>query len=78
LLPKVKNDAKKQGDKGIITDISNKPVKLIFASDEAKKAVLEREDNPFKCLFLVDLEVISHEGKPKVYKIYSVKEAIDD
>jgi len=78
VLEQVKNDAKKQGDRGIIEAISEKPVKLIFASEEAKRAVLSVEENPFKCLLLVDVEVKSHEGRPKIYKIYTVKEIIRD
>jgi len=77
-LEQVKNDARRKGDRGIITEISDKPVKLYFACEEAKQAVLGIEDNPFKCLFLVDVEVKFHEGKPKIYKIYSVKEIVRD
>jgi len=77
-LEQVKNDARRKGDRGIIADISDKPITLYFASDEAKNAVLGLEDNPFKCLFLVDLEVKFHEDKPKIYKIYAVKKIIRD
>lgn len=77
-LEQVKNDAAKTGDKGVIETVSNKPIKLQFMSGEAKQAILGIEDNPFHCLFLVDVEVLSHGGKPKVYKIHSVKDVIRD
>jgi len=77
-LEQAKNNASRKGDRGIIAEISDKPVTLYFASEEAKQAVLGLGDNPYKCLFLVDLEVKFHEDKPKIYKIHSVKKIIRD
>lgn len=77
-LEQVKNDISKTGDKGVIESVSDRPIKLHFMSEKTKQAILEIEDNPFHCFFLVDVEVLSHSGKPRVYKIYSVKDVIRD
>lgn len=63
------------GDKGIIEEISTSPVKLIFASEEVKRIVLE-QSYPFQHLFLVDAEVKTSEGKAALYRIISVKDII--
>lgn len=76
-LHQVRADLKTHaGDRGVIESFSGRPVKLIFASEEAKKAVLDRPF-PFNEAFIVDGEVLTVEGKPALYKIYSVKDVFD-
>lgn len=78
ILDQVKNKATaKTGDFGIIEGISDRPVKLRFLSDDAKRRVLELDhENPLQCAFLVDAEVRSVEGKPILYQIIEVKDVI--
>lgn len=76
-LDQVKNRPKsKTGDFGIIETIAQRPVKLQFLSEDAKRQVLELQENPLQCVFLVDVEVRSVEGKPTLYRIITVKDVI--
>lgn len=74
-LEQVKNSAKTTtGDRGVIEAISDRPVKLQFLSDEAKRKVLELHENPFQSVFLVDVEVRTVGGKPALYRVLEVKD----
>ncbi len=74
-LEQVKNSAKAStGDRGIIEAISDRPVKLQFLSDEAKRRVLDLHENPFQSVFLVDVEVRTVGGKPALYRVLEVKD----
>ncbi len=77
-LDQVKNRLKaKTGDYGIIETITDRPVRLQFLSEEAKRAVLELDhENPLQSVFLVDVEVRTVEGKPRLYRIIEVKDVI--
>ncbi|MCP8936889.1 hypothetical protein NK718_00025 [Alsobacter sp. SYSU M60028] len=75
-LHQVRGDAaSKVGDRGIIESVSLNPVKLLFASEEVKKAILD-EPYPFRKVFLVDAEIRAAEGKPALYRILTVKDVI--
>jgi hypothetical protein len=65
------------GDRGVIETISPKPMKLAFSSDEVKRKIVDQEDNPFLKAFLVDAEVKTADGKPKLYRILDVKDVMD-
>jgi hypothetical protein len=67
----------KVGDRGIIEAISPHPVKLIFASEEVKRKIVETHDNPFQKIFLVDVEAKATEGKVRLYRILTVKDVLD-
>jgi len=67
----------KVGDRGIIESISPRPVKLIFASEEVKRQIVEHPDNPFQKLFLVDVEAKATEGKVRLYRIFTVKDVLE-
>jgi hypothetical protein len=64
----------KVGDMGIIEEVSKARVKLSFASEDAKKRILE-QPFPFDSIFLVDVEVKASEGRPALYRILVVKDA---
>jgi hypothetical protein len=67
----------KVGDRGIIESISPHPAKLLFASEEVKRQIVEHPDNPFQKLFLVDVEAKATEGKIRLYRILTVKDVLD-
>ena len=72
-LVQVRDDARaKVGDRGVIEKFSEKPVRLQFMNEEAKRRVIDTPENPFKLVFIVDGEVGYVGGKPAVYKIYYV------
>ncbi len=76
-LEQVKNNlASKSGDRGIIEAISDRAVKLQFTNEEAKRKVLDLEENPLHCVFQVTVEVQSTGGKPALYRIIEVTEII--
>jgi hypothetical protein len=76
-LYQARADTSRRGDRGIIERFSTKPVRLEFMNDEAKQKVLDRDDNPFRLMFIVDGVVSTVDGKPALYKIYTVHDAIE-
>ena len=62
------------GDKGVIERISRKPVKVLFPSETIKAELLDTEVNPFRLLFVVDVEVETVGDVVAAYKILSVHE----
>ncbi|QKZ15152.1 hypothetical protein [Spirosoma sp. KUDC1026] len=70
-----KNDAKSQsGDKGIISNISDRAVKVVFASEALKSSMLSMSENPLTKAFVVDVEVTYLSEKPIAYKILFLHE----
>lgn len=61
--------ASKTGDKGIIEQITTRPVRLAWANDSLKMRVMHGTANPFEHAFLVDVMVQTIQGKPKVYVV---------
>ena len=62
------------GDRAIVERFSKRPVKVAFASEAVKQAMLEQVDNPFLKLYVVDVDVTEVGGKPVLYKILVVKD----
>ncbi len=63
------------GEKGIIETISDKPLKIVYASELAGqriKSELREDDNPLKKAFLVDVNVETVRGAPHAYRILHV------
>ena len=78
VLEQVKNSlSSKSGDRGIIETINPRAVKLQFVSEDVKRKVLDLKENPLQCVFLVDVDVRSVEGKPMLYRILEVKDIIE-
>ncbi|MCA0423740.1 MAG: hypothetical protein LCH61_10505 [Proteobacteria bacterium] len=66
---------KAAGEKGVIESISEKPLKLVYASDLAAqriKAEIRNDDNPLRKAFVVDVNVEKVRGKPHAYRITHV------
>lgn len=57
------------GDMGFIDRFSEKPVKLTFASDETKNAILHHSDNPWDTIFFVSGVVKTAGGNVAAYHI---------
>ncbi len=69
-----RNDKKsKTGDMGIIETISNSPVKTRYASDDIKEEILK---NPFDRAYIVNVEIHTINGAPKMYKILKIHDNI--
>lgn len=65
-------------DKGVIESVEDKPVPVIFESDDVKQAMVEGKDHPFRTTYIVDVELIILRGKVKAYKITKLHDIIED
>ena len=74
----VRDDAaKKPGDLAVIERFDRRPVKVRFASDEVKHAMLDAPENLFKRLFVVDVDVTEIDERPVLYRILQVTDSYD-
>ncbi len=71
----------KTGEKGLIEDISPKPLSVIYASDLARERIksemLSGDRNIYKLGFFVDVNVATRAGKPVAYRTKAVHDVID-
>lgn len=73
-----KNDIRSQsGDKGYISTLSDRPVKVIFESESLKGRMLKIDENPMHKAFIVDVEVSYIEDKPIAYKVLQMHDYFD-
>lgn len=68
-LYQARNDSSKSGDKAIIEDIYPKPVKVMFAGDKLKHAMLLSHGNPFLLQYKVDVVVDKKGERPTAYRV---------
>jgi len=67
----------KVGNKGIIEEISKKPLNITFESENLKQEMIHGEINPFRTAYIVDVKVMTIQEKPTVYKIMKMHEYFD-
>ena len=65
------------GDRGILPLYSDTPKKLMWADEEVKKKIVDRDDNFFHLDFNVSGQVIMKEEKPIAFMVYEVHEVRD-
>lgn len=65
----------KTGDRGIIESISQRPIKVSFASEEIKRAMLE--EALFRKAYVVDVKIQTVAGRPQLYTITNVTDSFD-
>jgi hypothetical protein len=63
----------KAGDRGFIDRFSSSPKKLTFGSEEAKSAILTRQENPFDLIFFVSGIAKTAGGAIAAYHITSLE-----
>ena len=72
---------KRTSEKGIVESIDMIPRTLIYASDMAgqriKEEIMKPDGNPFQKGFVIDLDVETVGGKPRVYRVIDVFDVID-
>lgn len=72
---------KRTSEKGIVESIDATPRTLIYASDLAgqriKDEILKADGNPFQKGFVIDLDVQTVGGRPRVYRVVEVYDVID-
>lgn len=73
-----KNDEKSKAiDRGFIDALNANSLKVTFENPDIKKEMLlEMENNPFHCYYLVDVEVLTVKNIPTVYKIIKLHEIL--
>lgn len=64
----------RKANKGVIEAISDDLLPVYTDNESIKEAIL---DNPYRKIFLVDVEVNVVDGVPKMYKIVDLKETFD-
>lgn len=72
-----RNDMKSNvGNKGIIEDLSQKPMNIIIDDDAIKNEMLHKE-NPFTTVFVVDVKLQHVNGKIAAYKVIKLHSTFD-
>jgi hypothetical protein len=73
---------RRTNEKGIIERVDDVPRPLIYASDLAAQAIkgeiLRPGGNPYKKLFVVDVDVETVAGTPKAYRVRNVSDIVED
>jgi hypothetical protein len=69
-----RNDRSSQaGDRAVIPDVHDKPVKVIFSDEAVKRRMLLDYGNPFRLSYKVDVVADFSGRTPKIYRIVAVR-----
>ncbi len=78
VLDQIKRDLDStKGNKGLIKEINEKSLNIIWENEDEKTKMLNCEDNPFKMIFIVDVEIVEVNTETKLYKIIKLHEIIE-
>jgi len=73
-----RNDLKsKIGNKGVVEELSKKPLNITFDNEEIKEVMLHGDLNPFNTAYVVDVKIQTVQDKPAAYKIVKLHESFD-
>ena len=70
------DDKSKSVDRGFVDSLNASSLRVTFENQETKKKMLDMEGNPFHFLFIVDVEVLTVQKVPTLYKIIELYEVI--
>lgn len=77
-LEQIKRDLdSKKGNKGVIKELNENSLNIIWESEDDKQKMLSCDDNPFNMIFIVDVEIVEVNSETKLYKIINVHEIIE-
>lgn len=65
------------GNKAVIDAISPKKLNVVFETDELKRKILNSEENPIRKAYLVDVVLMTVEGRQTAYKVTALHDVID-
>lgn len=65
------------GNKGVIDALCSKKLGLVFDSDELENRILHSDENPMLKGYVVDVVMLTANGKPAAYKIIGLHDVID-
>jgi hypothetical protein len=69
------DDKSKSVDKGYIDSLYEKPLRVTFDNPETKFKMLNIDNNPFHYAFIVDVEILTIQNTPSVYKILALHDS---
>lgn len=73
-----RNDTKSViGNKGVVEEISNKPLNITFENDEIRQKMLHSDINPFNTAYVVDVKIQTVQDKPIAYKVVKLQDYFD-
>lgn len=67
----------KKGNKGVIKELNENSLNLIWQNESEKQEMLNCDDNPLKMIFIVDVEIVDVNSETKLYKILKLHEIIE-
>lgn len=77
-LEQIKRDLEsKKGNKGVIKELNENSLNIIWDNDDDKHKMLNCDDNPFKMIFIVDVEIVEVNSETKFYRIMKLHEIIE-
>lgn len=77
-LEQIKRDVEsKKGNKGVIKELNENSLNLIWENENDKLKMLNCDDNPFNMIFIVDVEIVEVNSEIKIYKILKLHEIIE-
>lgn len=76
-LYQVRGVDNKFGNKANIDSLNDKPLNVVFNSDEIKAAILNSDFNPLKTGYSVDVVIQTVNGQPTAYKIMKLHDAFE-
>ena len=72
-----RNLESKKGNKGVIKELNENSLNIIRDNDDDKFKMLNCDDNPFKMIFIVDVEIVEVNSETKFYRIIKLHEIIE-
>ncbi|PZW36987.1 hypothetical protein LX95_02900 [Mesonia algae] len=77
-LEQIKRDLEsKKGNKGVIKELNENSLNIIWENEDEKQKMLNCDDNPLKMIFIVDVEIMEVNSETKLYKIIKLHEIIE-
>lgn len=67
----------KSGNKGLIEDLYDKPMNVVFDDEGLKEKMLHGELNPFNTVYVVDVKLQHVQGKLAAYKVVMLHETFE-
>lgn len=68
----------KSGNKVIIESISERPLTVTMENEEIKAEMLSTKENPFLIGYIVDVELITVQGRLRAYRVLKLHETLED
>lgn len=78
VLDQIKRDLNStKGNKGLIKEINDKSLNIVWENDDEKNKMLSCDDNPLKMIFIIDVEIVEANSITMLYKVIKLHEIIE-